>query len=75
MNILFFLKPKAELDLVYEDDTVEMAMERIEDHQFSSISGFFCTDFVEVIPKNIPFFFTLSLKKDRLHFEYCKFDF
>ena len=37
MNILFFLKPKAELDLVYEDDTVEMAMERIEDHQFSSI--------------------------------------
>ena len=37
MNILFFLKPKAELDLVYEDDTVEMAMELIEDHQFSSI--------------------------------------
>ena len=37
MNILFFLKPKAELDLVYEDDTIEMAMERIEDHQFSSI--------------------------------------
>ena len=37
MNILFFLKPKAELDLVYEDDTVEMAMERMEDHQFSSI--------------------------------------
>ena len=37
MNILFFLKPKAELDLVYEDDTIGMAMERIEDHQFSSI--------------------------------------
>ena len=37
MNILFFLKPKAELDLVFEDDTVEMAMERMEDHQFSSI--------------------------------------
>ena len=33
MNILFFLKPKAELDLVYEDDTVEMAMERIEDRK------------------------------------------
>lgn len=37
MNILFFLKPKAELDLVYEDDTIGMAMERIEYHQFSSI--------------------------------------
>ena len=37
MNILFFLKPKAELDLVYEDDTIGMAMERIERHQFSSI--------------------------------------
>ncbi len=37
MNILFFLKPKAELDLVYEDDTIGMAMDRIEDHQFSSI--------------------------------------
>ncbi len=37
MNILFFLKPKAELDLVYEDDTIGMAMERIEHHQFSSI--------------------------------------
>lgn len=37
MNILFFLKPKAELDLVYENDTIGMAMERIEDHQFSSI--------------------------------------
>lgn len=37
MNILFFLKPKSELDLVYEDDTIGMAMERIEYHQFSSI--------------------------------------
>lgn len=37
MNILFFLKPKAELDLVYEDDSIGMAMERIENHQFSSI--------------------------------------
>lgn len=37
MNILFFLKPKAELDLVYEDDTIGMAMERMERHQFSSI--------------------------------------
>ncbi len=37
MNILFFLKPKSELDLVYEDDTIGMAMERIEHHQFSSI--------------------------------------
>ncbi len=37
MNILFFLKPKSELDLVYEDDTIGMAVERIEHHQFSSI--------------------------------------
>lgn len=37
MNILFFLKPKAELDLVYEDDTFRDALERIEAHQFSCI--------------------------------------
>lgn len=37
MNILFFLKPKAELDLVYEDDSFRDALERIEDHQFSCI--------------------------------------
>lgn len=37
MNILFFLKPKSELDLVYEGDSIGMAIERIECHQFSSI--------------------------------------
>ena len=37
MNILFFLTPKTELDLVYEEDTLGKALERIEKHQFSSI--------------------------------------
>lgn len=37
MNILIFLKPKAELDLVYEEDTIGEALECIERHQFSSI--------------------------------------
>ena len=37
MNILFFLKPKAELDLVYEDDTIGEALNRIERHEFTSI--------------------------------------
>lgn len=37
MNILFFLTPKTELDLVYEEDTIGRALERIEKHQFSSI--------------------------------------
>lgn len=37
MNILFFLKPKSELDLVYEEDSLGAALERIEKHQFSTI--------------------------------------
>lgn len=37
MNILFFLKPKSELDLIYEEDTLGAALDRIERHQFTTI--------------------------------------
>ncbi len=37
MNILFFLTPKSEVDMVYEDDTVGQALNRLESHQFTSI--------------------------------------
>lgn len=37
MNILFFLKPKSELDLIYEEDSLGAALDRIESHQYSTI--------------------------------------
>ena len=37
MNILFFLKPKAEVALVYDYHTLRQAMEIMEYHKYSSI--------------------------------------
>lgn len=37
MNILFFLKPKAELAFVYDYHTLRQAMEIMEYHKYSSI--------------------------------------
>ena len=37
MNILFFLKPKAEVAFVYDYHTLRQAMEIMEYHKYSSI--------------------------------------
>ncbi|MDO4284220.1 MAG: CBS domain-containing protein [Eubacteriales bacterium] len=37
MNILFFLTPKKEVAYVYDSDTLRQALEKMENHQFSSI--------------------------------------
>ena len=37
MNILFFLKPKAECIYVYEDDSLRQVLEGMEKHRYASI--------------------------------------
>ena len=37
MNILYFIKPKAELAYVYDDYTVRQTLEKMEHHKYASI--------------------------------------
>lgn len=37
MNILFFLKPKNEVEFVYDDDSLREVMEKMERHSYSAI--------------------------------------
>ena len=37
MNILFFLTPKSEVAYLYEDYTIRQALEKMENHRYSSI--------------------------------------
>ncbi len=37
MNILFFLKPKNEVEFVYDDDSMLQVMEKMEYHSYSAI--------------------------------------
>lgn len=37
MNILFFLKPKNEVEFIYDDDSLRQAMEKMEYHSYSAI--------------------------------------
>lgn len=37
MNILFFMTPKSEVDVIYEDDTFGQALEHISKHHYTTI--------------------------------------
>lgn len=37
MNILFFLKPKSEVEYIYDDFTVRQALEKMEYHKYAAI--------------------------------------
>ena len=37
MNILFFLKPKAESIYIYDDETLRQVLEKMEKHRYSAI--------------------------------------
>lgn len=37
MNILFFLKPKNEVEFIYDDDSLREVMEKMELHSYSAI--------------------------------------
>lgn len=37
MNILFFLTPKSEVALIYENDTLRQALEKMEYHKYSAV--------------------------------------
>ena len=37
MNILFFLKPKNEVEFIYDDDSLEEAVNKMEKHSYSAI--------------------------------------
>lgn len=37
MNILFFLKPKNEVEFIYDDDSLRQVMEKMEYHRYSAI--------------------------------------
>lgn len=37
MNILFFLKPKNEVEFIYDDDSLLQVMEKMEYHRYSAI--------------------------------------
>ena len=37
MNILFFLKPKNEVEFIYDDDSLGEVMEKMERHSYSAI--------------------------------------
>ncbi|MDD3192182.1 MAG: CBS domain-containing protein [Bacilli bacterium] len=37
MNILAFVKPKNEVVFIYDDETIQDALERLESHRFTSI--------------------------------------
>ena len=37
MNILFFLTPKCEVAYIYEDETLQQALEKMEYHKYSAV--------------------------------------
>lgn len=37
MNILKFLKPKACVDFVYDDNTARQALEKMKNHSFTAV--------------------------------------
>lgn len=37
MNILFFLKPKNEVEFIYDDDSLRQVIEKMEYHRYSAI--------------------------------------
>ncbi|MBR1441510.1 MAG: CBS domain-containing protein [Lachnospiraceae bacterium] len=37
MNILFFIKPKAELTFVYDDETLRQVLEKMEYHKYAAV--------------------------------------
>lgn len=37
MNILFFLKPKSEVEYIYDDDSLRQVIEKMEYHSYSAI--------------------------------------
>lgn len=37
MNILFFLKPKADIVFLYDDDTLRQVLEKMEHHRYAAI--------------------------------------
>lgn len=37
MNILFFLKPKNEVEYIYDDDSIRQVIEKMEFHRYSAI--------------------------------------
>lgn len=37
MNVLFFLTPKSEVAFIYEDDSLRQALEKMENHTYSTV--------------------------------------
>ena len=37
MNILFFLTPKSDVALIYEDDTLDEALEKMESYKYAAM--------------------------------------
>ena len=37
MNVLFFLKPKQEVEFIYDDETLRQVLEKMEYHRYSAI--------------------------------------
>lgn len=37
MNVLFFLKPKSEVEYIYDDDSLRQVIEKMEYHSYSAI--------------------------------------
>ncbi len=79
MNILFFLKPKANIDFLYSDFTIRQALEKMEEHKyqvlpiidrngdyFGSISS---SDILFAIKKEPNFDIKLAEKKKLLEVE------